>query len=128
MNEVVQRHGLHGVGDGGDIVAGDGVVGGDDTGAVVGAEVGEADGVVVGDGTGDGEGDDVASEGDTVFGIVFSLSINLFQFIKRVRDYFNYYFQYPKMASEEGQLISYHTLDQWNSQLQTAEDSKKLVF
>ncbi|KAI8007901.1 Thioredoxin H1 [Camellia lanceoleosa] len=84
--------------------------------------------VVVGDGTGDGEGDDVAGEGDTIFGIVFSLSINLFQLIKRVRDYFNYYFQYPEMASEEGQLISCHTLNQWNNHLQTAEDPKKLVF
>ncbi|KAL7244922.1 hypothetical protein ACSBR2_000294 [Camellia fascicularis] len=31
------------------------------------------------------------------------------------------------MASEVGQVISCHTLDQWNNQLQTANDSKKLV-
>ncbi|CAL5383522.1 unnamed protein product [Camellia sinensis] len=31
------------------------------------------------------------------------------------------------MASEEGQVISCHTLDQWNNQLQTANDTKKLV-
>ncbi|CAB4287748.1 unnamed protein product [Prunus armeniaca] len=31
------------------------------------------------------------------------------------------------MAAEEGQVVSCHTLDAWNEQLQKGNDSKKLV-
>lgn len=33
-----------------------------------------------------------------------------------------------KMAAEEGQVISCHTVEAWNEQLQKGNDSKKLVI
>lgn len=32
------------------------------------------------------------------------------------------------MAAEEGQVVSVHTVDAWNEQLQKGNDTKKLVY